>query len=233
MFLLSSEEDIAARIKVEALANYTKAIAEALDKFFSQGDQHVSRKLTVHLALDKNSHDVRAVAVPQLSNDAAEALRRLLVSVPAPGSGGPVALDYVVTLWADKDVGWKAQGCNAVAPGARQGAAQPEPAPRSDNAQQRPLIDDSVGEGCLLKKVDPVYPTLARQARVQGTVKFNVLINTAGEIEQLEVVSGHPMLINSAMDAVKQWRYKPYYVDGIAVEVRTTIKVNFTLSSEP
>jgi protein TonB len=79
-------------------------------------------------------------------------------------------------------------------------------------------------------KVQPEYPALARQARLQGTVRFNVLLNTDGAIKNLQVVSGHPLLVQSAYDAVKQWTWKPTLLNGNAVEVVTVVDVNYTLS---
>jgi protein TonB len=75
-----------------------------------------------------------------------------------------------------------------------------------------------------------VYPPLARQAHVQGTVVLDADISKAGIVETLRAVSGHPMLIPAAVDAVKQWRYKPYVLKGEPVAVNTQIVVNFTLS---
>ncbi|MGC2110091.1 MAG: energy transducer TonB [Candidatus Korobacteraceae bacterium] len=86
-------------------------------------------------------------------------------------------------------------------------------------------------EGLLIYKVQPIYPGLARQARVQGVVVLDALIGKDGTIQELTVESGHPMLIQAAMDAVKQWRYKPYLVDGEPVLVETKINVNFQLSN--
>ena len=79
----------------------------------------------------------------------------------------------------------------------------------------------------------PVYPPLARQARIQGTVVLRAIIAKDGSVENLELVSGHPMLVNAAMDAVMQWQYKPYVLNGAAVEVQTTINVNFLLADNP
>lgn len=79
----------------------------------------------------------------------------------------------------------------------------------------------------------PVYPPLARQARIQGTVVLRAIIAKDGSVENLELVSGHPMLVNAAMDAVMQWQYKPYVLNGAAVEVQTTINVNFSLVDNP
>jgi protein TonB len=74
-----------------------------------------------------------------------------------------------------------------------------------------------------------VYPPLARQARIQGTVRLEAVINKEGHIEELSVVSGHPLLIQAALDAVSQWQYQPTLLNGVAVEVITTIDVNFTM----
>jgi TonB family protein len=82
----------------------------------------------------------------------------------------------------------------------------------------------------LINKVAPVYPPLAKQARVQGTVRFTAYIGKDGHVENLEVVSGHPLLIVSALEAVKQWVYKPTLLNGEPVDVVTQIDVNFTLS---
>ena len=81
----------------------------------------------------------------------------------------------------------------------------------------------------LLNQARPVYPPLARQARVQGTVRLEAVISKEGAIEELKVLNGHPLLVQAALDAVKQWRYQPTQLNGVAVEVITTIDVNFTL----
>jgi len=97
---------------------------------------------------------------------------------------------------------------------------------------QRVRVSQGVSQGLLIHKVQPQYPPLARQARIQGVVVLQALIGKDGSIQNLHVVSGHPMLTNSALEAVKEWRYKPYYLNGEPVEVETTINVNFTLSGE-
>jgi len=95
---------------------------------------------------------------------------------------------------------------------------------------QRVRVSQGVSQGLLIHQVKPVYPPLARQARIQGTVVLQALISKDGTIENLHLVSGHPMLAPSAIEAVKQWRYKPYFLNGEPVEVDTTINVNFTLA---
>ncbi len=81
----------------------------------------------------------------------------------------------------------------------------------------------------LSNEIAPSYPPLARQAHVQGAVVLEVNISTDGAVESLKTVSGHPMLIPAAIDAVKQWRYRPYLVNGVPAPVETTVTVSFNL----
>jgi protein TonB len=85
-------------------------------------------------------------------------------------------------------------------------------------------------QGSLIRRVEPVYPPLARAARIQGPVVLAAIISTAGTIEHLQVLSGHPMLVNAALQAVGQWRYRPYVLNGEVIEVETQITVNFKLN---
>ena len=95
---------------------------------------------------------------------------------------------------------------------------------------QRVRVSQGVSQGLLVKKVQPAYPPLARQARIQGQVVLQAEISKDGSIENLRLISGHPMLAPAAIEAVKQWRYKPYMLNGEPVAVETTVMVNFTLS---
>ncbi len=95
---------------------------------------------------------------------------------------------------------------------------------------QRVRVSLGVSQGLLIKKVQPAYPPLARQARIQGTVLLQAEISKDGTIENLRLISGHPMLAPAAIEAVKQWRYKPYMLNGEPVAVETQVQVNFTLS---
>lgn len=105
-------------------------------------------------------------------------------------------------------------------------AAVPKLAP-----PQRIRISQGVTKGLLIHRVEPTYPPLARAARIQGEVVLSAVISTNGDIENLQLVSGHPMLVPSAITAVQQWRYKPYLLNGQPVEVETTITVIFALTS--
>jgi periplasmic protein TonB len=84
-----------------------------------------------------------------------------------------------------------------------------------------------LSEGQLINRVEPVYPKPAALAGVQGEVKLHAIIARNGKIMSLSVMSGHPLLVQAALDAVSQWRYRPYYLNGEAVEVETFIAVNF------
>jgi len=95
---------------------------------------------------------------------------------------------------------------------------------------QRIRISQGVTSGLLLRKVQPAYPALAKAARIQGDVVLKAIIDREGNIQDLQLVSGHPMLVPSAIEAVRQWKYKPYLLNGQPVEVETTVTVIFTLA---
>jgi periplasmic protein TonB len=93
-----------------------------------------------------------------------------------------------------------------------------------------PLKISHWAEGNLIYRVQPVYPPLARQARIQGAVQLRAVISKTGTIEHLTLESGHPMLAGAALDAVRQWRYRPYLLNDEPVEIETQVIVNFVLS---
>ncbi|MCU1285076.1 MAG: outer rane transport energization protein TonB [Acidobacteriales bacterium] len=93
----------------------------------------------------------------------------------------------------------------------------------------RPLIVSHMDEGQLLLRVQPNYPIPAKAAGIEGQVTLAAIIGKAGDIESLRVISGHPLLAGAARDAVSQWRYRPYILNGEPIEVETQITVNFKL----
>jgi periplasmic protein TonB len=107
------------------------------------------------------------------------------------------------------------------------GGAPPPPKPVQ---QGRIKQGGNVQAAKLVNKVQPNYPPLARQTRISGTVRLHAIIAKNGTVEQLEVMSGHPLLVQAALDAVKQWRYQPTQLNGEPVEVDTTIDVIFSLN---
>jgi protein TonB len=104
-------------------------------------------------------------------------------------------------------------------------------APAAPAVASKPAFrTSSMLQGSLVRRVDPVYPPLARSVRVQGQVVLAAIISKAGTIQHLQVLSGHPMLVNAALEAVSQWRYRPYVLNGEVIEVETQITVNFKLN---
>ena len=108
------------------------------------------------------------------------------------------------------------------------------PADRGNAAMRaKPLrvrVSQGVSASLLVKRVDPEYPKDVKRKRIQGLVSLRILISREGDVSQVTLVSGHPVLASLAMDAVKQWKYKPYLLDGQPVEVETTLQINFTLA---
>jgi periplasmic protein TonB len=94
----------------------------------------------------------------------------------------------------------------------------------------RAIRTSSMLEGNLIRRVEPVYPPLAKSARIQGPVVVYALISKVGTMENVRAVSGHPLLVPATIDAVSQWRYRPYILNGEPIEVETQITVNFYLS---
>jgi protein TonB len=90
-------------------------------------------------------------------------------------------------------------------------------------------ISQGVSQGLLLKKVQPAYPSSALRMRTEGGVKLLATIGKTGNVTEVKVVSGEPLLTQSAVEAVKQWKYKPYLLNGAPVEIQTEISINFKL----
>ncbi len=117
---------------------------------------------------------------------------------------------------------WRALGDSIARP-----APLPMPAPAPVD---RVFRSSDLLAGSLVRRVQPAYPALARSARIQGTVVLSAVISKAGTMENLRVVSGHPLLVAAAMEAVSQWRYRPYILNHEPIEVETQIIVSFSLS---
>ena len=94
---------------------------------------------------------------------------------------------------------------------------------------QRVKVTEDVGNGFVLKHVNPEYPPMARQGKIMGTVLLDVIISKEGKVTDVTLTSGHPMLAPAAIDAVRQWQYRPYLVMGRPVEMDTQVKVNFSI----
>ena len=94
---------------------------------------------------------------------------------------------------------------------------------------QRVSVTSTIEAAKLISRVQPVYPVIAIQARIQGNVVLHAIIGRDGQVSELQVLSGHPLLVSAAVDTVRQWRYSPTLLNGQAVEVETTITVSFVL----
>jgi periplasmic protein TonB len=107
----------------------------------------------------------------------------------------------------------------------------PEPSPQLVPATRAPLrVGGKVQAAKIVRQVTPVYPPLARQTHTSGVVRLEAVISRSGSIESLQVMSGHPLLTQAALDAVRQWVYQPTLLNGQPVEVVTQIEVNFKLA---
>jgi protein TonB len=108
----------------------------------------------------------------------------------------------------------------------------PPPGAAAISPQARIRVGGDVQQAKLLRQTVPVYPPLAKQARITGVVRLNALVGKDGTIQSLTVADGHPLLVPAAMEAVKQWIYEPNVVNGEPAEVVTQIDVSFTLSKD-
>ena len=109
------------------------------------------------------------------------------------------------------------------------------PAPPLTPPSPAPIVPQRIKQGGavqaakLIDQPQPIYPVLARQARMQGVVLLHAVVNKNGNVAELQVISGPPLLVRAALDAVRQWRYQPTLLNGEPVEVETTITVSFVL----
>jgi protein TonB len=189
-----------------------------------------------------------------------QALTRMLIApppplAPAPASHTapaqaqtPVPMARLVNLAAPKVIPTRiVKGDNAPAPPmmnpgvngtpggdviSRLGIALPAaPAPPHAKAEGPFRVSSGVAEGRLLAPIQPIYPAIAKAARIQGTVVIEAVISKQGLVTQAQVVSGQPMLARAALQAVRRARYQPYQLNGQPVEVYTTININFVLGN--
>jgi protein TonB len=114
--------------------------------------------------------------------------------------------------------------------GTGNGPVPPRPPEPKPPAATKPMfVSQGAQEAMLVRRVEPVYPTWARQAHVSGTVELRAIIAKDGNVINLEVISGHPMLVRAAVDAVRQWHYRPTLLNNQSVEVQTFVTVRFVL----
>ncbi len=149
---------------------------------------------------------------------------------PAPDTSTDFAVDAPPTLGPGIGGGGATNSIGSFIPNI---VAAPPPAKPAPSVQKQPAAPLAVGGDVqmakLLRKVTPLYPPLARSARISGVVRLIGTIGKDGTIRDLELISGHPLLARAAMEAVEQWVYKPTLLNGNPVEVIAPIEVRFTL----
>lgn len=138
----------------------------------------------------------------------------------AGGSGDSTAPQLDVTAMQS--------GANSNAPGTHTGGVS-----GGIQAPQRVRVSQGIMQSMIVNKVAPAYPPDAKIARIQGSVVLKATIGKDGTVQNLSMISGHPLLAQAALDAVKQWKYRPYLVNGSPIEVETQVTINFTLSERP
>jgi protein TonB len=126
-----------------------------------------------------------------------------------------------------------APAATSIATGSSSGALSALVNTNAINARKAPQetlrISQGVSQGLILKRVQPVYPEQARQMRVEGKVELQANISKSGSITGVKQLSGDPLLGRAATDAVRQWKYKPYFLNGEPIEIQTQITVIFKL----
>jgi protein TonB len=135
--------------------------------------------------------------------------------VPKPPAPEAAAVQPDATAVATTPV-----GTDAVAPPAPAAAATKAPAGSVN-------VSESAAEGLLIKKVDPNYPDQARDQKLDGLVQLRVNINKAGDVTNVKALHGSTLLVDAATVAVKQWKYKPYFVNGAPSEIETSVTLHF------
>jgi protein TonB len=114
--------------------------------------------------------------------------------------------------------------------GVSQLVKEPEAIIRPPQVEKRPVkISEGVLQALLISRVEPRYPALALQTKTEGVVRLHAIISRDGRITSLDILSGHPLLVKAALEAVSQWRYRPTMLNGEPVEVETSITVIFQL----
>ena len=222
---------IAQAMLVGALVLVPLIYTQALPKQLLFGEIHIStppgppaahvRVGPAKSVLHPNSSPLAAPAtIPQ-------GIRRV-VDTPQPLQAGPDTGPWVIGAIP----GGHADGTlTAIISGVPSGTSLPPPPPTHATPKQRLVrIGGDVIAARALYQPPPAYPPLAMTARVQGTVVLQATIGKDGTVQDLKVLSGHPLLVHAAMDAVKTWRYQPTLLDSEPVDVLTEIDVNFKLS---
>jgi TonB family protein len=178
-------------------------------------EKRVEGRVVIELSLDQNGrvYDAMVISGPQ------ELRRAALLSVLQWQYSKEMSLPAKMVV----TIRFELPSAESAVPQAASSNSAPAP--------KRIRVGSAVQHARLVRQVTPQYPALARQARVQGTVQLKVSINPLGAVQVIGVVGGHPLLIPAAIEAVKQWEYNPVLLNGVPVDVETTVDVAFSLSA--
>ncbi len=188
----------------------TTSPEKSIDKSADKTDK-ASEKSEKSSASAKNSEAVAEVAPLLVKNEAPQPPPAPVAETPAPEA-------------PSMDVAASDASKNALS-----GIVSSVPASVPKPSGQAVKVSQGVSQGLLIKRVNPTYPPQAMSARIQGSVLLDAHIGKDGSITSVKALSGDAVLAGAAVDAVKQWKYKPYYLDGQAIDIETQITVNFKL----
>jgi TonB family protein len=224
------------RVSSSVMENYV--IKKVPPQYPRAGDAHIQGIVVLHVRVSKTG-DVENIELvsghPVLAPAAIDAVKQWKYR-PYELNGWPVEVDTQVTVnftLSDKP---KVEGVVGDIPGGaapdQQGGLAPSTTPSGPRipVPQRVRISSGVASGLVEKKVPPAYPDKARQAHIEGAVVLKAIIDKQGNVENLQLISGHPALVLAAIDAVKEWKYRPYMLNGEPVEVETQVMVTFRLA---
>jgi TonB family protein len=207
-------------------------------------EQHIQGQVVLKAQISKEGDVIQLELVsghPMLVPAAIEAVKQWKYK-PFLLNGQPLVMETQVTVNftlappEDSSTDPNPSGVVGNVPGGtpcgQTGAADGAVLARNADGPQRVRLSGDVAQGLIATKIQPEYPELARTARIQGTVCLKAVISKEGDVAEIHLISGHPTLAQAAIDAVKQWKYKPYLLDGRPVEVETQVTVNFTLAGD-
>jgi len=194
-------------------------------------EQHIEGTIVLHALIGKDGtlQALKYVSgAPALMQSAMDAVKQWVYK-PTLLNGEPVEVDTTISVLYTL-------GGKSLKDAMDSAAAQPpSDAPQPDSSapdSERIRVGGNVASASIVHQVTPVYPPIAKVAHISGTVLLHAIIAKDGTIEQLDVVSGPPLLLKSAMDAVRQWVYRPTLVNGEPFRVDTTVSVVFSLDEK-
>lgn len=199
-------------------------------------EQHIQGTVTLRVEISKTGavEYVKLISGhPMLAPAAIEAVKQWKYK-PFLLNGEAIAAETDVTVnftLADETATGAPAGIEAGKGGVNSGVIPVDPGNAGGPAvPRRARVSQSVMQGMVVRKVQPEYPADARAEHIQGEVQLKATIDKEGNVANLQLISGHPVLAPAAIEAVRQWKYRPYLLNGEAVEIETTVTVNFALA---